>query len=431
MVDTVDLLLRGAGQLITCRSSGGGRKRGRAMDDISLIEQGAIAVSGGKIVAIGSEEEVNRSLESSPVDEEMDLGGRVVLPGWVDPHTHVVFSSFRADEYEARLKGADYLEIGRKGGGIKRTVREVRDTGEDRLFEIGRRRIQRMSQEGITTVEIKSGYGLNTESELKMLRVIRRLDEESPLDIVPTFLGAHEKPPEYSSREYVGLIINEMIPAVRDSGLCRFIDVFCEEGVFTLEESREILEAGRKAGFGLKIHSDEMNALGGTELIVDMGGISADHLVKVTERGMDKLAGSETVAVLLPGTTFGLGKKSYAPAREMIEKGVAVAIATDFNPGSAPSSSMFLAIALACSQMRMTPSEAINAATYNAACAVGMESSVGSLEIGKKADIVVCDVEDYREIPSRAGINHAVMVFKEGKSIWEKDSFRDSSEVGV
>jgi imidazolonepropionase len=431
LVDTVDLLLRGAGQLITCKGSGGGKKRGREMDDVSLVNHGAVAVAGGKIVAIGTDEQVSRSIESISPERVIDVGGRVVIPGWVDPHTHVVFSSFRADEYEARLRGEDYLEIGRKGGGIKRTVREVRETKEERLFEISRRRLQRISEQGTTTIEIKSGYGLNLESEMKMLRVINRLERESPLDIVATFLGAHEKPPEYSDRQYVELIIDQMIPAVKEAGLCRFIDVFCEEGVFTLEETRQILEAGKVAGFGLKIHSDEMNALGGTELIADMGGVSADHLVKITDAGIERLARSDTVGVLLPGTTFGLGKKTYAPAREMIDRNVAVAIATDFNPGSAPSNSMFFAVSLACSQMRMTPAEAINAATYNAACAVEMESSVGSLEIGKMADILVCDVEDYREIPSRAGINHAVMVFKEGSKIWEKDGYQESSEVGI
>jgi imidazolonepropionase len=429
---TIDLLLLGAGQLITCRSDAKGARRGKDLAEIGLVRGGAIAVSGGRILAVGSREEVERAVGNSPVSRTVDVGGRVVMPGWVDPHTHAVFAGFRADEYESRIRGESYLEIDRKGGGIKRSVRDLREIDEERLFDISRRRILRVLEQGVTTIEIKSGYGLNLESELKQLRVIERLRREMPLDIVSTFLGAHHKPPEMSEDgDYVDLLVNEIIPAVAGSGLARYLDVFCEKGVFDVEETRMILETGREHGFGLKVHSDEIYALGGTELAVEMGAVSVEHLIKVTESGIAALAGSDTIAVLLPGTTFGLASRQYAPARAMIDAGVAVALSTDYNPGSAPSSSMPLTVSIACSQMGMLPSEAVAAATINAAFAIGMNDEVGSLEKGKKADIVVYDIEDYREIPSRAGENHAVIVIKEGSVAWELQGYRERSEVGL
>jgi len=427
--ETVDLLLLGAGQLLTC--AGGGPRRGAGLDDPGLVTNGAVAASGGRILAAGTEDEVLSSIDGITPGRTIDAGGRVVMPGWVDPHTHAVFAGFRADEYEYRIRGEGYLEIDRKGGGIKRSVRELRETGEERLFELSRRRVMRMLAQGVTTLEIKSGYGLDLESELKQLRVVRRLGEETPLDIVATFLGAHHKPPEVSGEAYVRTVTDEMIPAVAEKGLAEFIDVFCEEGVFDVDETRTILEAGRRHGLGLKVHADEIFALGGTELAVKMKAASVEHLVKVTGSGIEALAGSSTIAVLLPGTTFGLASREFAPARRMIESGVAVALSTDFNPGSAPSSSMPLTVALACSQMRMTPAEAVSAATINAACAIGMEGAVGSLERGKKADMVVYDVEDFREIPSRAGEDHAVLVIKEGKVVVEVRDYRERSEVGL
>jgi imidazolonepropionase len=396
-----------------------------------MIRNGAIAIVAGKIFAVGGVDEVEKRIEGADVSKTIDVEGRVVLPGWVDPHTHAVFSRYRPDEYEARLRGDSYLEIDRRGGGIKRTVREVREMDEDALFEVSRRRLLRMLEQGTTTIEIKSGYGLDLANELKMLRVIARLAKETPLDVVATFLGAHHKPDETGDGgEYVRRVIEEMIPAVVSEGLAEYIDVFCESGVFDLEETARILEAGRAHGLGLKIHADEITSIGGAELAAEIGATSAEHLVKISSEGIEKLAGSRTVAVLLPGTTFGLGSRNFAPARDLIEAGAAVALATDFNPGSAPSSSMPLTLALACSQMGMTPGEAINAATYNAAFAVGRQSTVGSLEVGKKADIVINDVEDYREIPSRAGLNHTVAVVKEGRVVWEHREFGLRSEVG-
>ncbi len=427
----IDLLLHGAGQLVTCRGSLGEPKRGVSLSDPCLVRDGAIAIVKGRIFAAGTEDEVERKAAGASIADVIDAGGRVVMPGWVDPHTHAVFSRYRADEYEARIRGDSYLEIGRRGGGINRTVREVREMDEDQLFEVSHRRLSKMLEQGTTTIEIKSGYGLDLENELKMLRVISRLGRETPLDVVPTFLGAHMKPPEYSNgKEYIRVVIEEMIPVVAKDDLAVYIDVFCEEGVFDLEETTEILEAGRRSGLGLKIHADEITSMGGAELAAEIGAVSAEHLTRISAEGIKKLSRSRTMAVLLPGTTFGLGSKDFAPARELIDAGAAVALATDFIPGSAPSGSMPLTVAIACSQMQMIPAEAINAATLNAAFAVGRGKSVGSIETGKKGDIVVYDVEDYREIPSRAGLNHAVLVLKEGEVVWENQGFGSGSEVG-
>ncbi|MDD4857241.1 MAG: imidazolonepropionase [Candidatus Krumholzibacteria bacterium] len=431
MPETVDLLISGAGQLVTCRGSRKGPKRGKSLSDPGIVVDGALAVAGGKILCAGTRAEVERSVSKARVERTIDVGGRVVMPGWVDPHTHAVFSHYRADEYEARIRGEGYLEIERRGGGIRKTVREVREMDEDRLFEVSRRRLMKMLEGGTTTIEIKSGYGLELKSELKMLRVIRRLASEMPLDVVSTFMGAHQRPSESGAGEaYVDVVVDKMIPAVAREKLAEFIDVFCEDGVFGLEETERILEAGRESGLALKVHADEITSMGGSELAARMGAVSAEHLIRISETGVEALAASETIAVLLPGTTFGLCSRDFAPARRMIDKGAAVALATDFNPGSAPSCLMPFVVAIACSQMRMTPAEAINAATINAAYAVARGASVGSLETGKKADFVVYDVADYREIPSRAGANHAITVVKGGTVAWDRPAFEMASEVG-
>ncbi len=432
MRDVVDLLLLGAVQLLTCRTGDQGPKRSARLSDAGLVANGAVAVSKGRIFAVGARDEVEKRIGAANVDRTIDAGGRVVLPGWVDPHTHAVFTNYRSDEYEARIRGDSYLDIERRGGGIKRTVRGVRQTSEEQLFELSRRRILRMLEYGVTTIEIKSGYGLDLINELKMLRVISRLGQETPLDVVSTFMGAHQKPEEHSAGDsYLRLVIDEMIPAVAREKLAEFIDVFCEKGVFSVEETREILEAAKRHGLGLKLHADEITSLGGAELAVDIGATSAEHLIEVSPLGVSKLGRSQTVAVLLPCTSLGLASSRFAPARDLIGAGAIVALATDFNPGSAPSGSMPLAIAMACSQMGMIPAEAICAGTINAAYAIGREKEVGSIEVGKKADLVVYDVEDYREIPARAGMNLSVMVLKGGDVVWEREGFREMSEVGI
>jgi imidazolonepropionase len=429
--EIVDLLLCGAGQLVTCGGSEKGPRRGKSLSDPGLVEDGAIAISRGRILSAGPRVEVERSIGKARVSKTMDAGGRVVMPGWVDPHTHAVFSRYRADEYEARIRGEGYLEIERRGGGIKRTVREVREMDEERLFEVSRRRLTKMLEGGTTTVEIKSGYGLELASELKMLRVIARLGRETPLGVVATFMGAHQKPAGPGGGDaYVDVVAREMIPVVAREKLAEYVDVFCEEGVFTLAETERILAAARAHGLGLKVHADEITPMGGAELAARMGAVSAEHLTKISGAGIEALAASETIAVLLPATTFALGSRDFAPARSLIERGAAVALATDFNPGSAPSCSMPFAVSIACSQMRMTPAEAINAATVNAAHAIGRGRSAGSLEPGKDADFVVYDVGDYREIPSRAGANHAVTVCRKGAVVWERAAYETASEVG-
>ena len=431
MSETIDLLLLGAGQMITSRSDGNGPLRGKNLSDAGILRDSAIAIAGGRILAIGKTDSVKKEVGQRPVSRVIELGGRVVMPGWVAPHTHAVFPRYRADEYEARIRGDSYLEIERRGGGIKRTVRELREMGEEDLYEISRRRLLKMIRTGVTTIEIKSGYGLDLENELKMLRVISRLAEDMAIDIVPTFMGAHQKPPEFAGKgEYVKFLIAEVIPEVARLGKAKYIDVFCEKDVFDLDETRQILAAGKEHGFGLKLHADEIFAIGGTELAVELGAVSVDHLTKITETGIEALSHSGTIGVLLPSTSFGLASRSFAPARKLVSSGAAIALATDFNPGSAPSFSMPLAISIACSQMGLLPSEAINASTINAAYSIGMQKEIGSLEKGKKADIVVYDVEDYREIPSRAGTDHSVIVIKEGNVIWEMQDYESRSEVG-
>jgi len=430
--EVIDLLLLGAGQMVTCSCPEGVAKRGKKLDDPVLVNDGAVAITGGKILYSGTREAVLSACESLAISETIDVGGRVILPGWVDPHTHAVFSSYRSGEFEDRIRGTSYLEIEKRGGGIMRTVREVREIGEDELFKLSMIRARKLLELGTTTIEIKSGYGLNDKDELKMLRVIRRVAEEGGLDVVATFLGAHQKPPEFeSSREYIEFIISEVMPVVSRDSLAEFVDVFCEEGVFSVEESRRLLEAGRDMGFGLKIHADEINSIGGTRLAVELDAISADHLTKVSDDDIDALSSSDTIAVLLPATTFGLASSSFAPARKLVDRGAAIALATDYNPGSSPTNSMQFVVSIACSQMHLTPAEAINAATINSAFAIGMADVVGSIEPGKKADLVVYDIGDYREIPSRPGVNHACIVIKDGKKVWEREGYGETSEVGI
>ncbi len=431
MPEFIDLLLLDAGQIVTCSGFGKGPWRGGRLSDPGVIDGGAIAVTGDRIFAIGKSEDVMRKIGGAKIRRTIKAEGRVIMPGWVDPHTHAVFAGYRSDEFEARIRGDSYLDIEKRGGGIKRSVAGVREIDEERLFELSRRRLDRMLGQGVTTIEIKSGYGLDIENELKQLRVIERLGKEASQDVVATFMGAHQVPPEFCDTDaYVDFILSDMIPAVAETGIARFIDVFCEKGVFDADQARRVLEAGKEYGFGLKVHSDEIYAIGGTELAVEMGAVSVEHLTSITPSGIKSLAGSDTIGVLLPGTSFGLASNNYAPALDLLEAGAAIALSTDFNPGSAPSCSMPLTVSIACSRMGLVPGEAIVAATRNAAYAIGMGSEVGSLEQGKKADLVIYDNEDYREIPSRAGLNHAVVVIKDGNVASEVRDFRARSEVG-
>ncbi len=411
----VDLLIHNATQLLTLTADG--PKRGAAMGELGIIENGAVAVKDGLIALVGPTSEVRGQVTAA---EEIDASGRVVTPGFVDPHTHLVFAGDRAGEFEQRVKGATYLEIMADGGGIMSTVRATRAASVEQLVEESRARLDRMLAHGTTTAEAKTGYGLDTENELKMLEVIHRLDIEYPVDLVPTFLGAHAIPEEYKGRadQYVALVVEEMLPATKSQiANCKsqiFCDVFCDEGAFTLEQSRRVLEAAQALGFGLKMHADEFKPLGGTRLAVELGAVSADHLVCTPDEEIELLVGSNTVAVALPGTPFGLGHHEYTPARRIIDSGGALALATDLNPGTCWCESMQLIIALACRFMRMTPAEAIVAATINAAHAVGLGHQVGSLEVGKKADLLVLEVPHYDHLPYRFGVNLVDRVIKGG-----------------
>jgi imidazolonepropionase len=372
-------------------------------DDRAVLDGAAVAVENGRIAAIGPPAELAAAF---PDHEGVDCAGGVLTPGFVDSHTHAVFGRWRADEYALRARGVPYMEIARQGGGINASVSDLRARSEDELVDLTRPRLQEMLRLGTTTIEIKSGYGLRTQDEIKMLRVVRRLAEEGPWRLVPTFLGAHEFPPEYRERhdDYVRIVVEEMIPAVAEQGLARFCDVFMEPGVFDADQSRRILEAGLAHGLVPKLHADELEPSGGAELGVSLGAASVDHLGRVSPSGIGALAGSGTVATLLPATLFFLGSREYAPAREMLDAGVTVALATDFNPGSAASPSMPLALTIACSRMGMAPLEALYAATAAGAQALQLQRH-GLLAAGAAADLVLWDAADYREIPYRFGVN--------------------------
>jgi imidazolonepropionase len=341
------------------------------------------------------------------------------MPGFVDAHTHPVFAGNRVDEFEMRSAGKSYQEIAAAGGGIKSTVRKTRAASEDELFESSKRYCEWFLRTGTTTVEAKSGYGLTLDDELKMLRVIRRLDEETPLRYVPTLLGAHIVPDEYNENRaaYIDLIVNEMIPQVAREGLARFCDVFCETGAFDVDESRRILLAAKDQGLKLRVHADQLSLSGGGELAAEIGAVTADHLEHAGQAQISKLKSANVQPVLLPASVLMIGSQRYPDARAMIDAGLAVVLATDFNPGSSPMPSMLFVLTLAATQMKMLPAEAIVAATINAACSLGMGDEIGSLEAGKRADFVIYDCTDYRELGYFAGIEHAVSVYVGGRLV--------------
>ena len=411
------MLIHSAAQVLTLA---GGPQRGSRLGELGLIEDGAVLIRSGNILETGRSSDL---LNKYPDEETLDVGGKVVLPGFVDPHTHVIWAGDRAAEFELRLQGKSYLEIMEAGGGIVSTVRETRKASLKQLKDQTRPRLKRMLAHGTTTLEAKTGYGLNSETELLMLQALLELDQEEPLDIVLTYLGAHAVPPEYEGNTpgYTDLVCKEMIPALAEwwpaqtKGSFPYIDVFCETGAFDLDQSRQILETARAYGFPIKIHADEFDNLGGVSLAVELGAASADHLVVTSSEDIKALGGSDTVAVALPCTPFGLAESGYTPAKEIIEADGILAIATDLNPGTAWCESMQFAAALACRYMKLTPKQAIAAATINAAAAIGMEEKVGSLESGKQADLIVLDIPDYRHIGYRFGTNLVETVIKQGQ----------------
>ena len=415
-----DLLVENAGQVVTLKASPGSTD---AEGKLGVFPDGTIAARDGRIVWVGPADQTSRKVSLLPRGKELDASGRVVMPGFIDSHTHLLFAGTREKEFELRLQGASYQEIAAKGGGIKSTVEETRRASKEELVAVGKKNLDSMLSLGTTTVEAKTGYGLSTRDEIKMLEALNELDREHPVEVVPTFLGAHEIPPEYSGKteDYVQLVIEEMIPAVAEKKLARFCDVFCEKGVFSLEQSRRILETGKRYGMLPKLHADELTPLGGAELAAEIGAASADHLLFVSEKGMEAMAGKGVVATLLPGTAFFLFLGRYAPARQMISKGVTVALATDFNPGSCMTESLPLITTIACTQMRMTPAEAILGITLHAARALRKEKEIGSLEPGTQADLVILDIPDHRHLSYHFGVNHVWKVIKKGKLVWERD----------
>jgi imidazolonepropionase len=386
-------LFTGASQVVTCERP----------DPGCVLTHAAVAVDGERILAVGPQAELARRYERAA---HVDCTGCVLTPGFVDSHTHAVFGAWRASEYAQRVSGVSYMEIARRGGGINASIRDVRSLGEEALLELSVPRVRSLLEHGTTTVEIKSGYGLSTAAELKQLRVAGRLGEQLPITVVRTFLGAHEFPPEYRERreDYVALLIEEMIPAVADAGLASFCDVFCEPGVFTTEQSRHILEAAAERGLVPRLHADELENSGGAELAAELKAASADHLGAVSPAGIAALAATRTtVATLLPTTMLFLGRSQQAPARQLLNAGVTVALGTDFNPGSSPTPSMPLVLTLACSLLRMSPIEALYAATAAGARGLCLEAGWGMLRRGAPADILVWDVLDFGEIPYRFG----------------------------
>jgi len=401
----------------------GSPSAGEQQGEILFYEKGAILCRDGLIERIGPEQDLLQSLVPGDVDMETDCDGMCLMPGFVDPHTHLCFIGTREEEFGLRMKGTDYLEILSRGGGILSTVRAVRDVSESELFESTVQKALSALGLGTTTLEIKSGYGLNTETELKMLRVIDRVRHETPLDIVATFLGAHAIPEEYRDNAdgFVDLLVREMIPAVSKQGIARFCDVFCEQGVFSVEQSRRILEAGKEAGLGLKIHADEVHDLGGAGLAAEMNSISAEHLLAANDENIRGMAQVGVIANLLPGTAYSL-RKPYARARKMIESGIPVALATDCNPGSSYTESMPFIFGLAVINMELSPEEALVASTLNSAYSIKVQEMVGSLEDGKQADFILLDGESPAILAYHAGVSPVKEVYKKGEQVFDNNN---------
>ena len=407
-----------ASQIVT--PTGRRALKGTEMNRLAILENGGIYMEDGIIKAVCSTEELLASFgRPGEEDEVIDASGKAVLPGFVDSHTHLVFGGYRPGEFISRLQGMSYLDILEQGGGIQNTVKSTREASFESLLELGRKRLDSMAAQGVTTVEGKSGYGLDLTTEIKQLEVMKSLNESHPLEVVSTYLGAHAVPPQYrnNARAYVAYMLEEVLPVVKEKGLAEFADVFCEEGVFTPAESEALLKRAGDMGFKLKIHADEIHSLGGGELAARLGALSADHLLAVSKEGIRQLSQSRTVATLLPLTAFCLNHE-MAPGREMIDSGCTVALATDYNPGSCFSHSTSLVIGLSVIAMKLTIEEAITALTLNGAAALGRADRLGSLEVGKQGDLILLEYPDYRFLAYHTGMNIIEKVVKEGKVIW-------------
>ena len=414
-----DWLITGCSELLTLRGSV--PRRGHGLRELGIIRDGAVLVHGDRIAAVGSRRRLE-GLREARRAEKLDLGGRVVLPGFVDSHTHLIFPASRAAEYEQCISGATYEDIARAGGGIRSTMKRLRRAPAKSLRARALANLRGFAAHGTTTIEAKSGYGLDWKSELKILTLTYELHQEQPLDIASTFLGAHAVPREYRERPdaYIELMVRRWIPTVAMAGLAEFCDVFCDRGAFTVEQARRILAAGRACGLVPRIHAEQLAHTGAARLAIEMQAASADHLEKINAGDIRALSLSNVVCTMLPGCCFHLGLADFGPARELIEAGAIVALATDFNPGTSPTLSMPMILSLACTQMRMTPAEAIIAATINPAYSLRRHDRAGSLEVGKYADLAAFDVDDYREIPYYFGVNLCNLTMKRGVIIHSK-----------
>ena len=417
------LLITGISQLLTLRGSTA--RRGASLSKLGIVKDGAVLVRNGRIAAAGTRREVESSSESRNA-EKLDVARRVVLPGFVDSHTHLIHAASRAEEYELKIQGVSYEEIAQKGGGILNSVKKLRAATKDALKHRARAALEAFVSHGTTTVEAKSGYGLDTASELKILTLQKELREGQPLDIVSTFLGAHVVPEEFrrkagGAERYTTMVIEKMLPEVAGQNLAEFCDVFCDRGAFTRLEAKRILVEGKRHGLVPRLHAEQLSRKRAAQLGVELGAASCDHLEQINSSDITALAGSRTAATLLPGCGFHLGWRNYAPARKLIDAGAIVALATDYNPGTSPTVSMPMILSLACTQLRMTPAEAIAAATINGAYALRREKIVGSIETGKQADLAVFEVEDYREIPYYFGEHRCWMTLKRGEIIYLQD----------
>jgi imidazolonepropionase len=414
------LLITGASQLLTLR--GRGPRRGKALSSLGIVKNGALLLRDGRIAAVGTQASVE-ALPEARVAEKLDVEGRVILPGFVDSHTHLVHAASRAEEYELKIAGASYEEIAHKGGGILNSVKKLRAATSEALKGRALAALREFAAHGTTTIEAKSGYGLDVTSELKILGLHKELQQQQPLEIVSTFLGAHAVPAEYRGspggpQRYVSLLIHRLIPEVAERRLAQFCDVFCDRGAFSRGQAEQVLEAGVRHGLVPRIHAEQLTRTGATQLAIELGAASCDHLEQVNAADIRALGKTKTVATLMPGCDFHLGLKQYAPARGLIEAGAIVALATDYNPGTSPTLSMPMILSLACTQLRMTPAEGVVAATINGAYALRREREIGSLEEGKQADVAVFEVEDYREIPYYFGVNKCWMAIKRGEILF-------------
>jgi len=420
---SVDLLIREASELVTVKGFSGQPARGDEMGEAGIIPGGSVAVYNGKIVSVGTHEEVMDQIEITTVTEVVDARGMVVMPGFIDAHTHLVYAGSREHELTLKLAGMSYLEILERGGGILNTVAATRAASRSELLNQAQRRVNNMLSMGTTTVEGKSGYGLTTFTELMSLEIMAEINRTHPLDIIPTFMGAHTYPSEYKDRpsEYVNLVCTEMIPAVANQGLARFCDVFCEQGAFNADDSRRILKCAMEHGLEGKIHADELAVSGGSLLAGELRVRSAEHLLEITSQGIESLAAAGVIGVLLPATSFYLAKGRFAPAREMTKQGIPLALGTDCNPGSSPTESMQLVLTLACLYLKLSPAESIVAATINSAHALGVEKLVGSLENGKQADMLVMEIPNHAYLPYHFGGNHVNRVIKRGRTVFRKE----------